>query len=132
MAALIAGTAGAASAQTAPADDSAYLGEIVVTARKREEDVQRTPVAISVVSRDDIERKSIQTLKDIQRITPGLTFQQTPYDPMNSLIGIRGQRAADNLQGQDPRSASTSTASTPPPPASRTCQTCSTSSGSKC
>jgi len=102
MAALIAGTAGAASAQTAPADDSAYLGEIVVTARKREEDVQRTPVAISVVSRDDIERKSIQTLKDIQRITPGLTFQQTPYDPMNSLIGIRGQRAADNLQGQDP------------------------------
>ncbi|MDB5497299.1 MAG: hypothetical protein JWP28_1330 [Phenylobacterium sp.] len=92
----------AAAAEATAASPTAAVAEVIVTARKREEDVERTPVAISVISKADLERRSIQTLEDIQRFTPGLTFQQTPYDTMSSFVGLRGQRASDNLQGQDP------------------------------
>ena len=38
-----------ASVAEAPADDSQALGEIVVTATKRETNLQKTPIAISVL-----------------------------------------------------------------------------------
>jgi iron complex outermembrane receptor protein len=51
------------------------LDEVIVTARKRAEDILQTPVAVSVVSGEDIDAKGIISLTDLANNTPG--FQIT-------------------------------------------------------
>ncbi|MET0241206.1 MAG: TonB-dependent receptor [Sphingobium sp.] len=65
----------AAWAQSAvPADDGSTGGEIVVTARKRSEDVLKTPVTVAVVTSEDIAKKGITSLSDLASNTPGVNI----------------------------------------------------------
>src|ERR1700676_868618 len=66
---------------------SAQLQEIVVTAQKRVEDVQRVPISVSVFDTASFDRLSIQNLPDVANMTPGLDYQLT--GPKN-LLSIRG------------------------------------------
>ncbi len=50
--------------------------EILVTARKREEDLQSVPVSITAFSAENIERSGSVSLGDIARLTPGLTYYE--------------------------------------------------------
>src|SRR5690606_23588708 len=45
---------------------------IVVTATKREQTLQDTPVAVSVATGEQIERAAIRDLKDLQTIVPSM------------------------------------------------------------
>lgn len=68
---------------------AASLEEIVVTARKREETLLETPVAVSVITGADIEAKGVQNLYDVALFTPGLTY----FDALQNQLGtpvIRG------------------------------------------
>ena len=65
----------------------AVIEEIVVTAQKRESDLQDTPIAITAFDGDAIERNQIEDFRDIALRTPGLVFAQT--DAM-SIIALRG------------------------------------------
>ena len=65
------------------------IEEIVVTARKREENLQRAPLSISAFTEATLGRASIQNLDDLARFTPNLTFTQGPV----------GRRAAPVLRG---------------------------------
>ncbi len=56
-------------------DSAGGLDEVVVTARKRAEDILQTPVAVSVLSGEDIDAKGIVSLADLANNTPG--FQIT-------------------------------------------------------
>ena len=58
-------------AGAAPAPDSV----IVVTARRREESLQETPVAISAFSAETLQDRQIQQTSDLERITPSLQFK---------------------------------------------------------
>src|ERR1700750_3082732 len=49
-------------------------GDIIVTARQREEKLQNVPVSVSAFSAVTLQRSSVQTISDIRSITPGLTF----------------------------------------------------------
>jgi iron complex outermembrane recepter protein len=84
------------------ATDSGGLEEIIVTARRRAEDLQRTPVAITAFSQQDIENHSVRSLDSLAEQTPSLSFQQSPYDTFGSYIGIRGQQATDVVITQTP------------------------------
>ncbi len=55
-------------------NDATQLDEIVVTARKRSEELQETPAAISAFTADDIEATNIQTIDDVALQTTGLNF----------------------------------------------------------
>jgi iron complex outermembrane receptor protein len=55
-------------------DGAAGLDEIVVTARKKEEDLQSVPLSISAFTAEDIENRGIQSLEDLARQTPSLEF----------------------------------------------------------
>lgn len=83
--------AGAASAQqAAPAGETADSGEIVVTAQRRSEALEKTPVAIAVVSGDTLARQAITSERDLQFATPGLTVRASQND--NQLnYSLRGQ-----------------------------------------
>ena len=64
----------AQSTAPAPAGDTATpTGEIVVTARRREENLSSVPLAITAISGDKLEAAGIQNLRDIAQLTPGLT-----------------------------------------------------------
>ena len=56
-------------------DETFTLNEIIVTARNREESLQDIPLAITAFDRTDFERRSIETLDDVARLTAGLSFE---------------------------------------------------------
>ncbi len=86
--------------QAAPA--SAGLEEIVVTARRRAENIQKTPVAITAFSAADIGDHQVTAMSDLGSLTPSLTFRESNYTPFGSYIGIRGQRTGDIILSQTP------------------------------
>jgi len=74
--------AGAASAQTPPADPGASTaqaeepapaqGEVIVTARRRNESLQRTPLSGSVLSGTDLANKGVANVDALQFATPSV------------------------------------------------------------
>jgi iron complex outermembrane receptor protein len=65
------------------------LDDIVVTARKVEENLQQVPVSVTAISSEDIAERNIQGLRDIARYTPGFSFENFT-GPLAAPI-IRGQ-----------------------------------------
>lgn len=79
----------AASAETSAASNDA-LGDIVVTAQRREESLSRTPVSVQVLSADALQRRAITSEADLQIAVPGLTVRAGQTS--NTLnYSIRGQ-----------------------------------------
>jgi iron complex outermembrane receptor protein len=68
---------------------AAALDEIVVTARKREESIQDTPLTILAFSADQIEQRGIANLAELSKFTPGLTYNQG-FSRFSSDFSIRG------------------------------------------
>ena len=87
------GTQGSAAAQTvlAAADSAAGLEEVVVSAQKRETNLQDTPIAISVLGGEDLSDRHVLSLDDLGDGTiPSLRV--APFFARNSAltIGMRG------------------------------------------
>ena len=81
-----------ALARAAGADDNG-LEEVVVTARKREENLRDVPVSIGVIDGAAIDNLRVQDMEDITRILPGVSFashQNGPAGPGQDNITIRG------------------------------------------
>jgi len=65
------------------------VDDIVVTARRREESLQETPLAIAAVTSEELKSARIERLADLAKIAPGLSF--TPlFGAQNQLPIIRG------------------------------------------
>jgi outer membrane receptor protein involved in Fe transport len=82
-------------AQEEPAKDkktfaSSALEEVVVTARKKEEDLQIIPLAIKAVSSEALEQRGISNLEDVANTTPGLTYAGGATSGYQSSATIRG------------------------------------------
>lgn len=56
---------------------TARLEEIVVTAQKREQSLQDTPIAVTAFSKKELERRNITDLSEIAEFTPSLVFDAT-------------------------------------------------------
>ena len=72
-------------------DADGTLGEIIVTAQKRPENLQKTPIAISVLSAEDLRNRHVQSLVDLQDgAIPSLRV--APFYSRNSalVMNIRG------------------------------------------
>lgn len=67
-----------AYAQDAPAADESEggLAEIVVTARRTQETLQDTPVAVSVVTSETIQSQGLNSLDDFAKLSTGISFSQ--------------------------------------------------------
>lgn len=78
LALSIAAAALPAQAQTAekekPAADEYALDEIVVTARKRAEDILKTPVSVTAVTSEQLEQRGITTVSNLAEQTPGFNI----------------------------------------------------------
>ncbi len=115
---LLAGTAAAALALPAvaqaqdenavDADDPALEAEeedfgnvIVVTATKREQTLQETPVAVSVTSAETIEQAQIRDIADLQSVVPSLRVS-TLQSSFATSFSVRGFGTDGNNLGLEP------------------------------
>ena len=51
-----------------------YLEDIIVTARRRPEPLQRVPVSVVALSKEDLESRSVTNLRTLQNFVPNVTF----------------------------------------------------------
>ena len=58
-----------------PSYAQAVLEEVIVTARKREESLQATPVAVTALRGVDLVAAGIQNLADLQKLAPNVDVQ---------------------------------------------------------
>jgi len=84
----------ACAADAPPAGASATeVGAVIITAEKREQNLQRVPVAVTDFTRVQRDRAGIETLQDLTNFTPGMD-----YDATNDHVFIRGVgRESTNL-----------------------------------
>ena len=88
---------GTAAALVTPVLAQGRIEEIVVTAQKREENLQKVPIAITTLSSMTMEREGIYNFGDIVSSVPSL--METPYPSANILIlYMRGQGVSDPMQ----------------------------------
>ena len=89
-------------AQTAPADseDQSGLADIIVTAQRTSESAQKAPVAISVVSAEDLIRQNISRAEDLTRVVPALVA--TASGGPNTTYFIRGVGNTTSNSYSDP------------------------------
>lgn len=94
---------GGLGAVPALGETTAALEEVIVTARKREESLQETPISLSVFNAAALQARSLSSLADIAAHTPNLEF--TTSAPAGGSAGqayIRGIGQLDFLITTDP------------------------------
>jgi len=79
-------TSGAALAQAA--DEAAAAGDIIVTATKRSESIQRVPISLQALGTETLAQHQVTNLDDYVKLLPSVSFQT--YGPSQSDISIRG------------------------------------------
>jgi len=106
--ALLAGAAwsavaGAAYAQDAtPQDEAASLDDVVVTARRRDEQLKDVPVAVSALSAERLEQTGATDITALQQQTPNATVQIARGSNSTLISFIRGVGQQDPLWGFEP------------------------------
>jgi iron complex outermembrane receptor protein len=76
--------------------------EIVVTARKREENVQEVPIAVTVVTADELEESAAADISELQGQVPNLAVYQGRNQSTTLTAFLRGIGQAVALWGVDP------------------------------
>ncbi|MCL4672313.1 MAG: TonB-dependent receptor [Sphingomonadaceae bacterium] len=95
VARLLVGTSLAAIALPAVAQDggeqsTAGVGEIVVTAQKREQNLQEVPIAISAIGAEKLEQLQVADARDLSGIAPNVTIVPGQSSNNAAVISIRG------------------------------------------
>lgn len=101
----------AAAAQTAAkaepvdqanaAESNALLEDIVVTARKRSESLQSTPVAVTAFGESQVKAVFAQHFEDLGRLSPGVRLQPAAMSGVQNFT-IRGMGANSSTPSEEP------------------------------
>lgn len=92
-AAMIAATPAAFAQQS----ESAVLENIIVTAQKRQEDVQDVPVSIQAIGTERLEQLHVDDFDDYVQFLPSVTYQTT--NPGFALVYMRGVASGGDADG---------------------------------
>lgn len=94
-----------AAAQTPPAPEpepAVGLEEIVVTAQKREESLQDTPISVVAFTSQDLENRGIGSVVDLRSSVPNLQLTPHPNSATTVRLFIRGVGNNDDQITMDP------------------------------
>jgi iron complex outermembrane receptor protein len=83
---------------SAPDEGGARLEDIVVTAQKREENLQKVPIAITAITGSAAEAAGVRTSEDLDMVVPGFNITRSSGE---GLIYMRGVGAAAGSSGQE-------------------------------
>jgi iron complex outermembrane receptor protein len=92
-----------ANAQSAPTGaTTSAVGEVVVTGRHREENVQDVPASVAVVGGELLAATNTNSIAQVTRLVPSLKFSE--YSPRSTFLNIRGLGSVFGLanDGLDP------------------------------
>ncbi len=64
------------------------IEEVIVTAQKKESALQSTPIAITAIGQDEITRRGIKSMHDVQYLAPGVSFNQTGPTGFITMRGV--------------------------------------------
>jgi iron complex outermembrane recepter protein len=78
-----------AVAQEAQPSSETQLGDVVVTAQRREEKLQNVPIAVTALSNKAMEEKQITDVLSLGKVAPGLQAKPS-FNPMEITVAIRG------------------------------------------
>ncbi|WP_439472561.1 TonB-dependent receptor [Brevundimonas sp.] len=81
------GFAGVASAQDQ--DGPATVDDIIVTAQKREQNLQDVPIVVTSLAAETLQDAGVRDIKDLQILTPGMTVTSTSSEA-STTARIRG------------------------------------------
>jgi iron complex outermembrane recepter protein len=74
---------------TAEASRTAGLQEVIVTAQKRSESINKVAMSITALSGDTLREQNIRTVQDLAQVVPGLTYAASLLDtPVYSIRGV--------------------------------------------
>ena len=105
---LLAGAAWSAASSmamaqdAAPQNDQTALDDVVVTARRRDEQLKDVPVAVSALSAEQLERTGAADITALQQQTPNATVQIARGSNSTLISFIRGVGQQDPLWGFEP------------------------------
>lgn len=80
---------------SASSDATTGDGELVVTARRRDETSLAVPVAVTAVSGASLQRQAINTVDSLARIVPTLITSEATSSPQGGIVAIRGLSGVD-------------------------------------
>lgn len=72
-----------------PKPGAAVLEELVVTARRREENLQDVPISVTALSQEDLRENGVHTFNDLQHLVPSMTLA-TGASRNEQWVSIRG------------------------------------------
>lgn len=78
------------------------IGDIIVSARRRDETLQTTPVAITAINRAMLENKASVNIADLQGAAPNLLITQQNAGAQAANLSVRGLTYADIEKSQTP------------------------------
>jgi iron complex outermembrane receptor protein len=87
-------------AQVDEAATENILEEVIVTATKREKNIQDVPIAITAITAREIEAAGIRMVEDLTTLVPNFTYAQTTSKKFTALV-IRGLSSSGGI-GNDP------------------------------
>lgn len=92
MASTALSTPALAQAPSAPDQAQPGLSEIVVTATRQAQSLNKVPLSIVAKDQDELDQEGVRSMTDIARLTPSITFGQNSlyYGTGQSTISIRG------------------------------------------
>jgi len=85
------------AAAVAPAADAAVVQDIVVTATRQSTKLQKTAVAVTVVSAEKIANENVITARDLAGQTPGVEILRSGITPLTQTFFIRGIGDSDPI-----------------------------------
>ena len=99
-AALAASHAGAADSAPSPSDagSDAQVSEVIVTAARRETNLQKTPISISAFGEGALKDQKIDSLRDLAGRVPNLNVSRATIGYTTQTFYIRGIGEADPIQ----------------------------------
>jgi iron complex outermembrane receptor protein len=93
--------AGSALVATPALAQSAQLEEVVVTAQKREQNLQDVPISVTAITQTSLVANRIVDLRDLNAVAPNVTVRSIQGGTSGVIVGIRGLVTAGSALGSD-------------------------------
>jgi len=82
------------------ANDSAQSGDIIVTARRVGESLQKVPLAVTALTNKDLQTKAVLDVNDLQKVVPSLNTLQQATGAAGLFFNLRGLIQTDTAAFQ--------------------------------
>jgi iron complex outermembrane recepter protein len=96
LAAMLVITPAYAQDESADGAEDAGIEEIIVTAQRREENLQTVPISISAFSGDQLKDQGTTDISGLENRVPGFTFGRSGSDARPAIRGVRTENVGVN------------------------------------